>query len=223
MNFLSICQRTRQECSISGAGPVAVTNQTGEMGKIVAWVLTAYEDIQGKHPNWNFLRADFSFPTISSTSTYLPSAVNLAEHATWKTDGFRAYLTSAGVGGQARLFAYDWDCFRDLRQIGTIQEGMPTEFSVRPDKSVVFWPTPNAIYTVTGEYFKHAQTMTENANEPLIPSQFQMAIVWKAVMYYAADQGAGELYQSAEKEFNRLMRRLEKDQLPKIKIGGSLV
>jgi hypothetical protein len=222
MNFLQICQRARQEASISGTGPSTVVSQTGELGKLIAWVLTAYQDIQDKHTSWNFLRFDFEFPTIATSSTYLPSAVSLAEHARWKDDSLRIYLTSGGVSGQRRLRYRDWDWFRDYRQIGAIQTGQPIEFSIRPDKSLVFWPTPDAIYTVTGEYWMRAQTMSANSDEPLIPAQFHMAMVWKALMYYAADQGAAEVYTSAQTEFTRLMGKLETDQLPRIRLGGAL-
>lgn len=223
MNFLQICQRTRQECSISGSGPVTVVNQTGEMKKIVDWVLTAYEDIQGMYSTWNFLRFDFSFPTIASSSTYLPSAVNLTELAKWKEDSLRIYLTATGVSDEQRLWPQDWTSFKDFRLIGVIPTGKPSEFSIRPDKSIVLYQTPNDIYTVVGEYFKRPQTMSANADEPLIPSQFHMAVVWKAAMYYAADQGASELYATAEREFKRVMRRLKRDQLPFISIAGALV
>lgn len=224
MTFLELCQRTAQECGVSrsSTSPTTVTGQTGELDKIIDWVLTSYEDIQDKHGTWNFLRFDFSFPTIASTSTYLPSAVSLDEHLRWKENTLRGYLTSAGVAGQQRLQYEDWDCFRDGRQIGTIATGRPTEFSIRPDKSLVFYPTPGAIYTITGEYFKRAQTMTADANEPLIPRPFQMAIVWGAVMYYAADQGAAELYAAAEQKHRKIMGKLESDQLPRFTLGGPM-
>lgn len=190
------------------------------MGKIVDWADSSYQDIQNLHSDWDFLRFDFSFSTIASTATYLTSAVALDELATWKQDSVRAYLTS--LADQSRLDPGPWDVFRDLRQFGVIPEERPTEFSIKPDKSIVFWPTPNDIFTITGEYWKRAQTMTANVDEPLIPSQFQMAIVWKAVQYYAADQGAAELYATAEREYMRLIRKLELHSLPKLMMAGPL-
>jgi len=222
MNFLQLCQRARQEAAISGTGPVTVASQTGELGKIVDWVLTAYQDVQNKHATWDFMRFDFTFPTIAASSTYLPSAVSLSEHATWEKRDMRAYLTATGVADESRLAYRQWPSMKAFRLIGVVQTGKPTEFAIRPDKSLVFWPTPDAIYTVAGEYWKRAQTMTANADEPLIPAQFQMVIVWKAVMYYAADQGAAELYASAQIEYSRLMRDLEIDQLPPIEMAGPL-
>lgn len=224
MNKLQLCQRVRQESGISGSGPVTTISQSGEMGKIVSWVDSAYEDIENLYTSWNFLRFDFSFQTIAAASTYTPIAVGLDELASWKQDSVRAYLTSSGIGAEQIIYPVSWDMMRDVRLLGagaTLQ-GNPSEFAIRPNKAMVLWPTPNAIYTVTGEYFKRAQSMTLNTDEPLIPVQFHMAIVWKAVMYYAADQGAAELYAVAGREYARIMRGLKKDQLPVICMGGPL-
>lgn len=222
MDFLAICKRARQEAGISGTGPVTVTSQTGELGKIVDWVLAAYQDVQNKHASWNFMRFDFSFPTIAATSTYLPSAVNLSEHARWETRDMRAYLTATGVSDENRLTCRPWPELKAHRLIGSVQSGKPIEFAVRPDKSLVFWPTPDAVYTTVGEYWKRAQTMSANADEPLIPDEFRMILVWGAVRYYAGDQGAAELFALADQNYNRLMRDLERDQLPSVELAGAL-
>lgn len=224
MNFLEICQRAALESGVSRStsGPVSVLSQTGEMGKIVTWVLAAYQDVQNKHAMWDFLRFDFSFNTIASTSTYLPSAVSLEELATWEAKDMRVYLTATGVSDELRLKSRDWVYLKANRLIGTVQSGKPYEVAVRPSKALVFWPTPDAVYTVTGEYWKRAQTMAANADEPLVPEQFHMIIVWGAVRYYAGDQGAAELYALADQNYNRLMKKLELDQLPQILMAGAL-
>jgi hypothetical protein len=224
MNFLQICQRAAQEAGVSRstAGPVSVLSQTGELAKIVDWVLTTYQDVQDKHTTWNFLRFDFTYPTIAATSTYLPSAVSLTELANWEQEDVRAYLTATGVSDESRLKKRTWDYLRGVRLIGTVQTGKPCEFAIRPDKSMVLWPTPGDIYTVKGEYWKRAQTMTANADEPIIPAQFHMILVWGAVRYYAGDQGAAELFALADQNYNRLMKKLEKDELPKHTLGWSL-
>lgn len=224
MNFLQLCQRAAQEAGVSRstAGPVSVLSQTGELGKIVSWVSTAYEDIQNANQQWEFLREDFSFPTIATVSTYLPSAVSLSEHAMWKEDSIRAYLTSTGQSDEQMLDPLAWDEMRDVRLYGTIVSGRPWEVAFRPNKAMVLWPTPDAVYTITGEYWRRAQTMTANADEPLIPVPFRMAIVWGAVRYYAGDQGAAELFALADQHYKRIMRALTADQLPDLAMAGPL-
>lgn len=50
-----------------------------------------------------------------------------------------------------------------------------------------------------------------------------MAIVWKALMLYASYEGAGDSYQRGELEFNKMMKRIDKDRLPEITVCGALV
>ncbi len=140
----------------------------------------------------------------------------------WKEDSIRAYLTSTGQSDEQQLDRLSWDEMRDVRLYGTVQSGRPWEFAIRPNKAIVLWPTPDAVYTITGEYWKRAQTMTVNADEPLIPVPFQMAIVWGATRYYAGDQGAAELFALADQNYKRLIKALTADQLPEMDMAGPL-
>jgi hypothetical protein len=221
---LQLCQRLRQEAGISGTGPATTIGQPGEMGRVVDWIDTAYEEIQDKHPDWEFLRNDFTFQTIASTSEYLPSAVALPEHASWKQDSFRAYLTSTGTNDEMWLNYYPWDTFRDAFMFGSNRStpGKPTEFSVRPNKAVVLWPVPALIYTIGGEYYKRPQVMSANADEPLFPREFHMAIVWKALMYYGTYENAPEAFTTGQSNYDRILRKLEVDQLPSIAMTGTM-
>lgn len=222
--FLALAQRLRQEAGISGTGPATVIAQTGEMGRVVDWITQAYEEIQDKYPTWEFLRNDFSFPTIATISAYLPSAVDLTEHGAWKPDSFRAYLTATGTSDEQEISYLPWEDFRDAYQLGASRStpGRPTVFSIRPNKSVELWPVPSAVYTIVGEYYKRPQVMSANADEPLFPRQFHLAIVWKALMFYGTYENAPELYTAGELGWNRMLRKMEINQLPRIRLAGAL-
>lgn len=209
---------------MTGTGPTATTSQVGEYGRIVEWIDAAYQKIQNLHPNWDFLRNDFSFSTVASTGNYTKSAASVSELGTWKTDTFRCYLTATGVSDQQDLDYVPWADFRESYSRGSLstQEGRPILFTVKPDQSVTFWPIPNAIYTVTGEYFKRAQTLAADASEPLIPLAFQDVIVWRALMFYGAYVGADEKYAHGEREYKQVLARLELNQLPEMEMAGPL-
>ena len=84
------------------------------------------------------------------------------------------------------------------------------------------WARENDIYTVNGEYYKTAQTMTANADTPLIPERFHMAIVWRALMLYGAWAAANEKYAHGQNEFQKLMFQLEYDQREDMTFGEPL-
>lgn len=225
--FLELCRDLRREAGVSGTDlmPASVLNQTGEMRKIVEWVLKAYTAIQNLHQTWDFLREDFSFSTISGTANYTKGAVNLDELGRWKGDTLRCYLTATGVSDQQELEYVPWEEFRASYSLAVLstQSQRPVVVTVRPNQSLTFWPIPDADYTITGEYFKRAQTMTENADEPLIPEEYQEAIVWRALMYYGAERAAPEKYSHGETEYKRVLHALELDNLPELTMADPLV
>jgi hypothetical protein len=194
---------------------------------ITQWVQSAYQDIQNMSMFWEFLRADFSFSTIAATSTYTPTAAGLTELLNWRTtdyDSIKLYLTSDGVSGEQYISQIDWDNMRGIRLLGSssTQTGKPTEYAIRPNKSIVLWPIPDAIYTVSGEYYKKPQTLTANADEPIFPSAYHMILVWLAMRYSGAYQAAPEKYAHADNEYRRLLSGLKRDQLPRISMGDPL-
>lgn len=224
--FLQLCQKLRQEAGISGNGPTSVIGQAGEMKRVVDWIARAYEDLQNSEGNWNFLLSDFDFPTIIGTQEYTPMAVNLPEHETWLVNSFRVYNTAAGVDDEVWLRYWAWESFRDayIRSGNRDTLGRPIAWTIRPtDKAVVLWPLPDTDYTIVGEYFKRPQVMVENIDEPIFPRQFHDVLMWRALMWYATYESAPELYATGQTEFNRLMSKLRRDQLPQITAGGSIV
>lgn len=216
--FLELSQDLRREGAGLGTGPTTVAAQIGEYGRIVEWINTAYRAVQRIHANWEFLRSEFSFPTVGGTANYTKATVvpTLPELGSWKTDTFRAYLTVTGIGDQQDLTYIPWEEFRDRYTLGSLstQTGRPMFFTVKADKSVTFWPIPDAVYTVTGEYYKRPQLMTVDASEPLIPSEYDEIIVWKALMLWGTDQGAPEKYTKGKEEYSRVLAALELNQLP---------
>ena len=225
MTFLELCQRLRSEAGQAGSGPTTVVSQTYELLRTVNWIKTAYEDIQNLHAEWNFLRADLTFQTVASDNTYPIADISTTEYGEWNQESFRSYKTSSGVAGEQFMEWLDWPDFRDKYVIGSNRtlEGNPRYIAQKPDTSLIVFPTPDAAYTINGEYFKRAQVMSVDADEPLIPTKFHMIIVWRALMFYAGFTGAPELYEVGQREYKNMLFKLESSQLPRIRLAGPLV
>jgi len=211
----------RQEAGIPGTGPTTVIGQTGELARVVDWILTAYEYVQNLHTTWYFLQTDFSFSTVASTQNYTKTTLSLDNLGAWKTDDVRVY---SAVADETYLIYFPWSDFRFNYLYGSNRtlEGRPTVFTIKPDDSISLWPIPDAVYTVNGEYFKTAQTMTLDASEPLIPTAYQMIITWKALMLYGAYSGDNLAYHHGQNEYQSILKKLELNQLPKMSWGQSL-
>ncbi len=226
---LQLCQRFVQEAEISGGAnstlPASTLNQSGEMQQAVRDIDAAYEKLQNWKPNWHFLRFDFSFPTISGTQSYTPTDAGLAEHKTWKRDSFRCYLTATGVADEQHLDYVPWECFRDayLHSANRNVSGRPIKFTIEPDKSVTFYPKPDANYTVVGEYWKRAQAMTADATEPLMPDEFHLILVWMACMAHGRRQSAPETFGLGKENFEEMFGALKTTQLPPVRVAGPML
>lgn len=224
--FLELCQELRQEAGISGVGPASVLNQQGEMKRVVDWIKRAYKSIQNSASNWDFLRSDFTFPTIVGNQEYTPQAASLPEHQSWIVGSFRIFDIARGWDDEVWLKYRPWETFRDMyiRSGNRDVTGRPIAWTIRPsDQAVVLWPLPDVPYTVVGEYFKRAQEMVADTDSPIFPEQFHNVIMWRALMLYAGFENASPEYSLAKSEYDDVMSKLRRDQLPQIQVGPSIV
>ncbi len=228
MNFLALCQRTRIECGISGSGPTAVTSQSGENLRVVNWTNSAWEDIQNHRPNWKFMRFGFTVNTVLNQDSYAYTACTdttlssaIVNFSSWLIETFKIYKTS--VADESYLYPESYEYWRNYYRIGTQTASRPLHSTITPDDKIGIGPKPNGVYVLSGDYYRRATTMAANTDTPSLPSEFHMAIVWKAVMYYAQYEEAGALYATAEREYKRILRRLEMNQLPPMILAGPLV
>ena len=236
MNYLQIVNRAIREssiASISSSGLSTVAGQAGEAADMISWCATAYDEICAKHDTWKFLRSSFTVNTVASTAAYLPTtctdtnlsaAITMATFAVWMENTFKMYLTADGVATEQRIYpTTDWDAFRDRWQSGTITDAKPSTFAVRPqDSAIVFGAAPDAIYTVRGDYRMTAPVLAVDADTPLFPSRFHMAIVWLAKMKRSAKKEMAGAYDAAQTNYDTVMGDLMRDQLPKLSYGRPL-
>ena len=64
--------------------------------------------------------------------------------------------------------------------------------------------------------------MAVDADTPALPSQFHMAIVYKAMMFYGVSESSPEIYDEGKAEFDTMMARIELQQLPEMGQAGAL-
>lgn len=225
MNFLQLVQRLASE---SGAGsPSTVVGQTGNNLRLVNWTNAAWMDIQSAHQDWNWLRTSLTpFATVAGQTTYSPTAapMSLTDFGMWDRDSFRVYETAAGIGSETFLTYRPYDIWRNTYLIGALRSttSRPDTVTVTPDNSLGFGPITAAGYSIVGDYFKLPSEMAADATTPILPVQYHMAIVYRAMMFYGAFYSATEVFQRGEAEFNKMMLRMTADRMPDILMGGAL-
>lgn len=225
MNFLELARDLRRE---SGAGgddnaPSGVTGQLGEPQRLVQWVVKAWNEIQQHRADWLWMRSDFTFNTVAGTAAYLSSAMTdsvagapITRFSDWRRDTLRSYLAATGVADEQYLVEWAYEDFRDIYEFGVHAHGRPTIFAVRDrDMAIVLGDTPNAAYTVRGQYQKSPQTLAAATDIPEMPNQFHSAIVYKAMQFYAAYEAAPEVMARGITGYNDMLRRIVRKQAPR--------
>lgn len=233
--FLTICQDTVLDVGIAedGATPTAVTGQVGELLRVVRGVRQGWVDIQNKYDNWRWMRVGFTVPTVSGTAAYAYTsaidaltASNITRFARWwadnEDDWIKCYLTSDGVGVEYRLAFLPWESFRKIYRIGTQNNGKPAHVTIDPQNNLVIGPTPDAIYTISGDYQRSAQILAADDDVPELPSRFHELLQYEAMERNGYFESAQEVITRAQRMRSKLTHELERDQLPPPQLGVPL-
>jgi hypothetical protein len=117
----------------------------------------------------------------------------------------------------------DYEAWRNLYQFGSnrTSTSQPYHVAITPAKSLGFGPVPAAGYTITGDYFYSPTEMSGDSATHLIPTHYEMIIVYKAMMFYGGYEAAVETYDRGKLEFDRMMNKMRNDYLPDIELEDS--
>lgn len=200
-----------------------VENQTGEFQRVTTWVNQAWLELQLDRPNWDWLRSSqllgngVSFATVAGQAEYPLGTgagtvgVAAADFASWVPRSFRDQTTTNGVYDQIPLSWISYDAWRDGYSMGAQQtvQTRPVAIAVGPNNSICVGPWPTATYTLTGDYWRAPSQMEVSADTPTyLPSQYHMAIVYRAMTYYGGYEAAPEVLQRGDAGYRMIMRRL---------------
>lgn len=227
--FLQLVQALRLETGYANSGPTTVIGQTGDHERAVEWVRRAYEELQQRH-DWNWLRCQFSLATVSGTAIYdYTSATDngspISRFRSWRVqDSVNppfCYLQSAGAGTAGPLTYIQWDRYLFLSR--TESSGSPSFVSVTPQRELALYPTPDDVYVVIGEYIRSPQVLANDDDVPEMPEGFHDLIVYLAMEDWGMANAAQEVVDRGIRKGRRLLRNLERSELPNIRIAGAWV
>lgn len=101
--------------------------------------------------------------------------------------------------------------------------GKPMYVTENAEGLVEFWPRPDQQYNYMFAYSKVVPSLALYNDLPrYVPDDYQMAIVWKAVMKYARFDNKDKLFLNARDEFRFYNNKLEEEKLPQPRMGPNL-
>jgi len=233
--FLQLCIDAQRECDITGPAISAVTNQSGELNRIVNWVAQAWIEVQNRHTDWRWMRSRYTLNLAANVDSYAGAvAVDelsgnpVTRFARWLlfddrgASNVKIYLQSAGKGTERWMSFLDWASFREIYKRGIVPNAPPAHYTLDPQNNLVFGPSPDAVYIASGEYMKSAQPLAAEGDVPECPARFHQVIVYMAMQKYAGFESAPEVMARGIKEGNRIARQLENDQLAPVALAAPL-
>lgn len=224
MTYLELVQRLQQEAGVPGTAIAAVTGQTGELKRLCDWVRYAWDEIQAEKRDWFFLWNEFSVSLASGTDTYDLSAVSpfslVSGRWTFDSESFYTEDPALGTTSRRKCTVLEYSYFLNLLGGRTQQAGFPTCFTVLPNNKVRFNCSLDRTTTFGGEYIRAPQTLAANADIPLLPSNYHLAILYRALHKYAIYEEASGLLPFAIGLDDHWTRILCSEQLPRMAVGA---
>lgn len=214
MNYLQLCQTLRQECGATGNGPASVADQTGESLRFVNWIQQAYRRIQTSRATWRWMHTTSTLELTEDQASYAKTALVASRFGRWDPRNWVIYPTASGVTASTPIHQIPYDDFEQMYVHRSVDSGTPIHFAIGPDDKVWIGPAPDGTgWTLRFRYWKGVDTLSGNTDEPEMPADYHMIIVYEAMKYYARREAAQEVMDDAERMYSAEEFRLERDQL----------
>ena len=199
--------------------------------RLLSYINEAWMSIQRLHTDWHFMRASCSATTTEGTYEYDAAAdFALTDFGHWALDyesgdTFRCYLTDTGTADEQLMGVLDYDDWRNQHLLGSLRSSYqrPSVVARAPAGTLMVGPIPAAGYTIAGDYYKMPTEMTLAGDQPSLPPQFDMAIVYRAMMFFGVSEAAPEIYGEGRSEWRIMRAQLEDTELRRITMPGALV
>lgn len=177
--------------------------------RVVEWVNRAYEDIQRHRTDWKF-RQELASISVVVGQWQIASLRDQLEHLDGRS--ITAEFSSSDIQPVELL---DYDLFYRNYQSKPRTNGRPVRLAVANNWDLYLDPIPSEALTLKFWYTKTIDTMTENTDEPIIRAAHHDTILWHAVKYYAEEEEAEGVYQTASINAKEALNRMELDLRPK--------
>lgn len=222
MNLLTATQRLFIELGRSGTGPTSIVGASNANLRLFYAVADAWREIQTDPVGWAWMRKTFDIAMVAGTGSYDGVTFGLTDFGRWrKVDewyGPKVYDPAASPQQKWDIEFAHRDRFMRQFMDNPPADAAPQYWTVGLNNEIIVSPTPDAAYQITGEYFTAPTELVADADVPGMPTQFHMAIVWKAMIQIAQFDAAPENVSRAADKYDEIFSSLMLDQGPETRI-----
>lgn len=227
MNYLQLVQRAVLKAGAKVAVPTTVVGQTGINQLFVDWVADAWKEIQverlGYYPR---VSRDLSMSLVAGTYEYsLPITL----------EGVDTRSLTVDLAGEAQtpVFFCTYDHYRTRLDRQVRADGKPQYFTLTPSNTLVFWPNPDAAYTLRydgiliAQIFDSTDAAGVGSSDILEPTglreEYQDAVVWQAIMNYAMHFEDGSKLAEAQAKMRPYIKYFEERFMPTVTLQHGIL
>ena len=133
-------------------------------------------------------------------------------------------LSFVGMRSEVFMFADHYEAWRDSYLYGNLRftVARPLEIAMSPAKSLCLGPIPANGYSILGDYFQAPSYFALDTSTPPIPAQYQMRIVYKAMIQYGYFEEDEAVIKRAMQMDGKFATKMALDLLPAITVAGAL-
>lgn len=214
MNLLQIVNTLKVESGRSG-GPIAsVVDATGSDARLVSWARNAWTRLQNDR-TWKWMRQVGTGTIVDGQASYTPATFSAAGLRGWVVND-DAYQPSIVPAAQTQPVAFLRQIsFQMARQLFLRTPHMPAApqyWAEADDRSLVICPTPLGDWDLTIDYWAGNTSLTNDTDEPNMPSEFHMILVWMALMDVGSYDNAPDVYARAREHYLEMWGPLKDSQ-----------
>lgn len=220
MNYLQLVQALHREAGLAGSPPAGVTGLSGMPAKLAAWVQAAWLEIQSAR-KWSFLLQESTVSLVVGQQEYDVVADWALTHVREFDQSWALMrLPDDSPAGPLRW----WSHFRFRECYGAgVGSGMPGVAALVAGSKVRFNALPDQAYKARLAYYMTAEQLAANTDTTSLNEEEQWVIVWKALMQYAAHEGAADVFGTAQAKYQAAFGLLCQRYLPAMSFGAPLV
>jgi hypothetical protein len=227
VNLLELAKRLHRESLRSGAGPVAIEGSTKEVLRLFDWISDAWYDLQIEPRDWKWMRRDADVPLTIGQREYTASNFALTDFRRWLAPSddrcARVYPVANPSSVTALVPSGSYDRFlTDFVDVPP-KDGAPHHWIISPTESILIAPAPDAAYRFKAAYQSKPFRLEVETDEPDMPEEFHLLLVWRALMELASIDAATEVYVRAKANHDALRSDLISDQGPQWVMRGRVI
>jgi hypothetical protein len=225
MNYLQLVQRLKVESGRSGAVPDTLSGLTVNDQRLANWVADQWLEIQRRRRDWNWMRKTVTGPLQDGVGVYGSQDIDggADPQSRWcvQTDDYTITITPAAGGPPRELTMLNYEQFQRLYLIAPPAASVPLYWSQSLAGKLLLGPVPEvgADWVIAADFFKRPTLLVGEDDEPDMPEEFHILIMWRALLELAGMDAAPEVEARARRNVQTLWADLVATQTPKLTLS----